>query len=168
LDEDCDYGQIKYSYITQHILADYGFVEGYPRRFIFHVDTQGTKRYRREYLVVEIDEDPNDPTKRVLEWHFRTPSDAQVHWIHDQLDRLKDMKYAMDKGLRALPKGHERSTIEAYYLAYREALQLAFAHRDDDVSQNTHFPKLHEDDEEEEEEEEEANADDDVEAGDEL
>jgi hypothetical protein len=154
LDEDCDYGQMKYSYITQHILGDYGFVEGYPRRFMFHIDASGDKRHRSEYLVAEIDEDPNDPNHRTFEWHFRTPSDAQLHWIHDQSSRLKDMKPVMDKGLKALPKGHERNTIQAFYLAYQEALQLAFDHRDDDVSQNTNFPQLEDEEEDDEKGEE--------------
>lgn len=138
---------------------DYGFVEAYPRRFVFHVDAEGGYRRKAEFLTVEIDEDPEDPSKRTFDWHFRTPTDAQIHWINTQLNRLKDMEYNMEKGLEALPEGHEKTTILNYYLAYREALQLAFAHRNDKVSKNTHFPKFDFDDDEE---------DDDEEDGDEL
>lgn len=34
LDDDCSFGAIKYEYVTQHLLRDYGFVEWYPRRWI--------------------------------------------------------------------------------------------------------------------------------------
>lgn len=129
---------------------DYGFVEGYPRRFVFHVDDEGGKRNRAEFLVVEIDEDPNDSSKKLFEWHFRAPSHAQLHWIRHQLARLKGMENKMEKGLEELPEGHERSTIEAYYNAYMEALELAMVHKDDEESDNTSFPDLEDDEEEEE------------------
>ncbi|KAG7366650.1 SET methyltransferase domain containing protein [Nitzschia inconspicua] len=171
LDEDCNYGRIKYSYITQHILMDYGFVEAYPRRFIFHVDAKGTDRNNKQFLIVEIDEDPEDPTKRTFEWHFRKPTDAQLHWIYNQLSRLKDMEFTMEEGLKALPDGHEKDTILAFYLAYREAFQLAMVHKDDDVSDNTFYPELpdeHEEEHDHEHEEEHDEEDDEEEDGDEL
>lgn len=140
LDLDCDYGRIKYGYITQHILMDYGFVEGYPRRFSFHVDQQGGKRRQDDFLVVEIDEDPDHPGTNILDWHFATPTPAQLEWISRQLQRLESMEDTIQTGLADLTSDHEKNTIDTYYRAYKEAFELALAHKDDPVSTKTSFP----------------------------
>lgn len=147
---------------------DYGFVEGYPRRFIFHVDSNGNYMNRGDFLLVEIDEDPEDPTKRTFDWHFRVPTDAQLHWIYNQLSRLKDMESTMKKGLDALPEGHEKNTILSFYMAYREALQLSMAHKNDEVSKNTKYPELPEDYHDDDHDEDDDDEEDEDGGGDEL
>lgn len=137
LDEDCDGGRIKYTYITPQILMDYGFVEAYPRRFMFEVDSYGGKRNRNEYLIVEIDEDPDTPGKAVLEWHYNTPSEAQLDWISRQLKRLESLDDVVKKGLAEVTSEHEKYTLETFYNAYKEAFELALHHKEDEVSDRT-------------------------------
>jgi len=164
LDEDCDWGAIKYTYITQHILMDYGFVEAYPRRFIFHVDAQGTSRYEDDFLTVEIDEDPDDPSKHVLDWHYLRPTEAQLEWISNQLKRLESLEDTMKKGLTDLTSEHEKNTIETYYYAYKEAFELSLKHKDDEISNKTTIVY----DEDDDQEDEEGYDEDDDSEGDEL
>ncbi|KAL3893431.1 MAG: hypothetical protein SGARI_008178 [Bacillariaceae sp.] len=157
LDEDCDGGRIKYTYITPHILMDYGFVEAYPRRFLFEVDSHGGKRYENEFLIVEIDEDA-ETGKVALEWHFNTPSEAQLEWISRELKRLEATEESVKSGLAAVTSEHEKYTLETLYNAYKEAFELSLHHKEDDVSERTTIW----------EEEEEEDDDDDDEEGEEL
>jgi len=157
LDEDCQYGAIKYTYVTPNILMDYGFVEGYPRRFTFEVDEQGLEIEEREFLTVEIDEDPHTTVNKqhpiVLDWHYRIPTLAQLAWISKQLKRLEALEEYMNKGLSELTAEHEKNTIETYYNAYKEALELALKHKDDEVSRKTTVVRDSDEDEDDIEEE---------------
>jgi hypothetical protein len=153
LDEDCDGGRIKYTYITPHILMDYGFVEAYPRRFLFEVDSHGGKRFRQEYLIVEIDEDPENPDKAALEWHYNTPNEDQLEWIARQLKRMELIEDLVKRGLVDVTSEHEKNTLETFYNAYKEAFELALHHQEDEVSSRTTVFDEEEDDEGDEGEE---------------
>ena len=136
LDTTCDYGAIMYDYVTPHILMDFGFVEMYPRRFIFHVDSQGNKRYSDEYLYVEIDEDSTEGQK-TFDWHYETPTEAQLDWIQTQLTRLEGLDEYIQKETEKLSSDHEKGTIRTFHEAYKEAFRLALQHKDDEVSTKT-------------------------------
>jgi hypothetical protein len=126
-----------YNYVTQHIFVEYGFVEALPRRWVFHVDTEGGNRWRDEFLIVEVDDDPEDSTKLTFDWHYDTPTEEQIEWIEEQLERLQKLDDALKKGVEKLKSEHEKFTITEYHRAYKEALQLALDHQDDEVSEKT-------------------------------
>jgi uncharacterized protein YaaR (DUF327 family) len=150
LDEACNFGAIMYDYVTPHIVKDYGFVEAYPRRFIFHVDSQGSQRYQEEFLYVEVDED--DSGKKLFDWHFITPSKQQLEWIQNQLSRLEGLEDYIQKETDKLKSDHERNTIRTFHEAYKEAFKLALEHKDDEVSTKTvHFDNEEDYDDEDEE-----------------
>jgi len=138
-EETCSFGAIKYDYVTQHILKDYGFVEAYPRRFLFHVDANGEEYDEDQYLSVEIDEDSEDPSKRVFDWHFLTPSEAQLQWIRRQLKHLLSVEEEVEKGAEELTSEHEKNTILTFHRAYKEAFELSLIHKDDPVSTKTTY-----------------------------
>ena len=127
-----------YEYVTPHILKDYGFVEAYPRRWIFQVDKNGKKRDAEEFLYVEIDEEEVDSGKKlVFDWHYDTPNEAQVEWIERQLKRLRGLDSVVKDGVESLSSSHEKFTITEYHRAYKEVMELALEHKDDEVSKKT-------------------------------
>ena len=131
---------------------DYGFVEAYPRRFIFRVDSYGEKRRENEFLIVEIDEDPETPGKIVLEWHFNTPSEDQLEWIDYQLKRMESLEEVVKESLPEITSEHEKHTVEAFYRAYKEAFELALKHKEDEVStRTTVFDEFEEEEEDDDE-----------------
>lgn len=123
-DTDCE--GLKYTYITPSILADYGFVEQYPRRFRLILDS--------EDLVAEVDEDETSGEK-FLTWPLgRRPTMEELNYIVAQLKRLIELESYVETGLAMLESNHERSVIETYYSAYIEVLELAVAYHDVDDS----------------------------------
>merc|ERR1712238_324062 len=89
MDEDCDYGEIKYTYLTPHILKDYGFVELYPRRWSLGGGGGGGGH---KGLIGEIDEDPLNNGKKTFQWIFETPNQKDIERLTHQLQRLQKME----------------------------------------------------------------------------
>lgn len=136
-DLDCE--DIKYTYVTQHILVDYGFVEDYPRRWMFEIHKDGIEADGDiddedfETFVADVDEDPETPGKITLKWHFATPNELQVPVIEEDLKKLKSMEDQVTKGVASLSSDHEKKTILDLYHGYIEVFELALIHRDDEV-----------------------------------
>eukprot|EP00532_Pseudo-nitzschia_australis_P004846 CAMPEP_0168188090 /NCGR_PEP_ID=MMETSP0139_2-20121125/15423_1 /TAXON_ID=44445 /ORGANISM="Pseudo-nitzschia australis, Strain 10249 10 AB" /LENGTH=1330 /DNA_ID=CAMNT_0008110427 /DNA_START=98 /DNA_END=4090 /DNA_ORIENTATION=- len=125
-DDDCQ--GLKYKYLTSHILADYGFVEQYPRRFAMEEDAE---------LVAEVDVDEATGEK-FLSWPLeKHPTLDQLNFIVAQLKRLHAMDDFVSNTTSYLDSNHERGVIKDYYDAYKEVLELAVAYRDGDSSANS-------------------------------
>jgi len=161
MDEDCDYGEIKYLYDTQHIYSDYGFVELYPRRWRL-----GSARFNNNYkpmddeqgVIAEIDQDL-ETGKKTFQWIFETPTEATIHWISEQLARLKKIEPKVRQRIEEHLKNHHRQqqqqqnsevggmhphimhfniehesgSLLELYEGYLEVLELALEHKDDPV-----------------------------------
>jgi hypothetical protein len=157
MDKDCEYGEIKYVYLTQSIFKDYGFVELYPRRWRL-----GSARYdkniepidNKQGLIGEIDEEVDDDgvTIKTFKWVFDTPNEESIQWIEDKLNRLtkieSNVRNDIDKHRRqkqTIEKDyntrdvifnidHEVDSLLELYEGYIEVLQLAIKHQNDPVS----------------------------------
>jgi hypothetical protein len=131
LDRDCD--DIKYTYVTPHILADYGFVDAYPKRWMFEIPVGGGAEEHYDVFVVDVDENA-ETGKPALKWNFRKPTEAhQWAWIEKQLERLKGMEAEVMQSAASLSSSHEKNTILDLFNGYKEAFELALIHRDDEV-----------------------------------
>ena len=131
MDEDCEYGEIKYTYVTQQILQDYGFVELYPRRWTLGPD--------ENEVTAEIDE-LEDGTKQ-FQWIFRTPDSDGLEWIATQLERLQNMEPKLRADAEKHRKrgtdsassyniDHEVDTLLEFHEGYIEVLTLALQNKD--------------------------------------
>ena len=112
------------TYVLQHILRDFGFVEQYPRRWIF--------RPAGWDLVFELDE--KDSGELEVRWlqDERTwgppetwKEETVLRYFRGHLQRLKDLGQHVAEGLEKLKSRHERDTIEEFYQAKMTALQHA-------------------------------------------
>jgi len=157
MDEDCDYGEIKYTYLTPHILKDYGFVELYPRRWRLGGGGGGGGH---KGLIGEIDEDPLNNGKKTFQWIFETPNQKDIEWLTHQLQRLQKMedkvRTQIEKHRKSSKKrssnssnhedtneehdedmrfniAHEAETLVELYEGYVEVLHLAIEHQHDAV-----------------------------------
>merc|ERR1719491_2344458 len=163
MDEDCDYGEIKYTYLTPHILKDYGFVELYPRRWRLSGGGGGGDKG----LIGEVDEDPMNPGKKTFQWIFDTPNQKNIEWLTQQLQRLQEMEEHVRTQIEThrhrrrteeeerkssrrrsssdnneenennedmrFNIAHEAETLVELYEGYVEVLQLAIEHQHDPV-----------------------------------
>jgi len=143
MDEDCEYGEIKYTYLTQHIFKDYGFVELYPRR------------WRLGGLICEVDEDPMNSGEKTFKWIFDTPNKKNIEWLTHKLNRLQEIeskvrtkidKHRRQKDMKSRNNDndddddkmtfnieHEADTLLELFEGYVEVLQLALEHQNDSV-----------------------------------
>jgi hypothetical protein len=149
MDATCGFGEWKYEINTQWIFVEFGFVELYPRRFVFDVDLAKTDTNYHQELTFEITtEHPNDEnSKRIFKWIAETPDEKSVAWMRKELARLKSIETRVRKEVSELERvlleegggstvhnvEHERDTILEYYEAYLEAFELALEHKDDPV-----------------------------------
>eukprot|EP00978_Attheya_sp_CCMP212_P008022 scaffold18709_cov50-Attheya_sp.AAC.1 len=158
MDEDCEYGAIKYEYDTQQIYSEYGFVELYPRRWrlgLARLDDDS-----EQGIIAEIDQDL-ETGKKTFQWIFETPTEATIHWISEQLARLKKIEPNVRQRIEEHLKNHHRQqqqehqqinddggkhqhimhfniehesgSILELYEGYLEVLELALEHKDDPV-----------------------------------
>jgi hypothetical protein len=124
-DEDCE--GLKYSYVTQNILSDYGFVEQYPRRWKLGPRDSG----ELYFAEVDIDETTGEV---VLNWPFeKRPDLDDLQWLRSELRRLRKLDDEVAKGVATLDSEHERNVISEYHRGYKEVLALAIAYREDDT-----------------------------------
>mmetsp|Transcript_27718 Transcript_27718/g.59242 ORF Transcript_27718/g.59242 Transcript_27718/m.59242 type:complete len:437 (-) Transcript_27718:340-1650(-) len=143
LDNDCDWGEMKYSYLTQNIFMDYGFLEMYPRRWLLGLEDDGNDE-RLERVIAEVDQDLESGEK-TFRWIFERPGKQAINWITEQLDRLRDIEieFALDvakhKKKTAKLAGssfnieHEAASLLEIYEGYVEILEMALEHKDDPV-----------------------------------
>lgn len=134
MDHDCDFGEIKYDYLTAQIFADYGFVELYPRRWKLDSENQE--------IIAEVDQDL-ETGKKSFKWIFETPSDGTIAWITVQLERLKRIapqsaniigKHKHEwVGAKHNNIEHEADSMTELLEGYLEVLQMALKHKDDPV-----------------------------------
>ena len=113
LDEDC-WG-IAHIFTMPQLLAIYGFVEQYPRRF--NIGTQF------DAPVFELD-DEDDEAEVKITWLDGEPKEEDLDWFRDQLGRLQELKVAVMDSLEDL-ESHEQNTIHTYYQTMLEGLELA-------------------------------------------
>ena len=140
MDETCGFGKWRYSTSTQYIFGQYGFVELYPRRWIFDVYDGDTLH---QLLNCEVTTDPSDDTKMVFQWIFTKPTELSIVWMEKQLARLKSIESLVKTELSELESKvgsdaiynieHEREQILEYYEVYIEVLELALEHQNDQV-----------------------------------
>jgi len=130
MDHDCDFGELKYEYLTQPIFKDYGFLEFYPRRWKLAPEGQE--------IVAEIDQDLVTGEK-TFQWIFEQPDNKTMVWISKQLDRLKELApqavrvIAQHKletvGEKHQNIAHEADSMKELFDGYMEVLQMALNHR---------------------------------------
>ena len=138
--QDIDCQDLKYEYMTPHILLDYGFVEVYPRRWPINYDDDG------EIMVLEIYQNETTGRKYAV-WPFAENDIPltleELNWIHAQLTRLRELANTvivddekdtksttwLDEVL-ALENKHEREMILDYYEGYKEAFAMAIQYRE--------------------------------------
>ena len=136
MDEDCAWGEMQYTYLTQQIYVDYGFLELYPRRWLLGTDESD--------VIAEVDQDLRTGRKS-FKWIFETPSEAIFQWISHQLKRLRSIdanvrdriskhrtKGAGGKALRHNIQ-HEADSLVELYEGYIEILEMALEHKDGDI-----------------------------------
>jgi len=111
-DEDCD--GIAHSYTLQSIVADYGFVEQYPRRFTFEIFD--------EVIVFEVD--VNERNEMNLIWLEQEPATRHLNWMKSQLKRLNSIKETIIGKSKALPE-FEKELIIAFHKALTSGLEEA-------------------------------------------
>eukprot|EP00534_Pseudo-nitzschia_fraudulenta_P014541 CAMPEP_0201239892 /NCGR_PEP_ID=MMETSP0852-20130820/27142_1 /ASSEMBLY_ACC=CAM_ASM_000632 /TAXON_ID=183588 /ORGANISM="Pseudo-nitzschia fraudulenta, Strain WWA7" /LENGTH=499 /DNA_ID=CAMNT_0047535493 /DNA_START=7 /DNA_END=1506 /DNA_ORIENTATION=- len=141
MDDTCGMGSITYTYSTQAIFGDYGFVELYPRRWRMNAEED-------DEFVVEVSTDSNDDTKKVLRWIYDAPTKENILWVEEELVRLRSIESRVREGVNDLERvllgegqkntihniDHERDTIIEFYEAYIEVFELALKHKDDPVA----------------------------------
>lgn len=130
LDTDCD--GLFYSYGTQEILSDYGFVEQFPQRWIF--DNFPSFEEEMQTIVFELDvetiQDPYDPSKLKEElqvtWHSDfLPDLMMINVMQSHLDRLEGMRVEVENDVATLSSGHEQCAVLEYFNSLQTALQQA-------------------------------------------
>ena len=131
-DQTC-YGQ-EYTYTTQHIFGDYGFVELFPQRWRFNTTADGS-----EILLFDIEErfdgnnsninsninDDKNYDKYIVRWIFGTPKEEQMEWLEIHLMRLYRMRDSVMFKANRLDDSHEANMAIEYYKALIRALELA-------------------------------------------
>lgn len=117
-----DCGNRHQTYGTPDIFRDYGFVEGYPQRWIF-----------RDYdLAFEITDDgPNngvaDETNLKLKWFpHQEPDPESINYMIGEVKYLQssEVKKYMDEANPSIPD-HELDTIRQYVEAFKKAFAFA-------------------------------------------
>ena len=167
---DCTDSRYSMELVLQHNLRDYGFVEQYPRRWMF-------RPFKRD-LVYELD--LNETTGKIeVTWlsksrtvrkgeRNKSPWGPPETWDEDeevmkylraQLERLKGMSEDLYGGVAELESEHERDTIVEFYEAMvaaleegiRSALEIQDAHgmgnlchQNDDATCQPHYDDLEE------------------------
>jgi spermidine synthase len=119
---DCD--GYAYTYVTPHILREFGFVEEYPQRWLF-----------RDSISIEIDQVEDDQPDGTLhlEWISDRPSLGELNYMRGHLRRLENMKEEVHEIVPQLESRHERDTILQYYNSLTKALELAIWDEDPDL-----------------------------------
>jgi len=114
---NCTDSSYELSQVTQHILRDFGFVEQYPRRWLFHPDEKDV------VFEVDVKEGTADGELQV-NWLSGNPkSEVNLRYFRGHLRRLKEMEgYVLD-AVKDLASDHERETILEFYRAKMTALQ---------------------------------------------
>jgi len=111
-DYDCE--DMAHSYTLPSMVADYGFVEQYPRRFNFETPD--------DTLVFDLDIDDNEKVQ--LAWISEPPDLYQMNWLRSHLHRLRNLVDVVAHGVEELPS-HEKDLITEYYKALTSALEHA-------------------------------------------
>jgi len=125
-DHDCE--GMAHSYTLPSMVADYGFVEQYPRRFNFYTPDEDD-----DMLVFELDIDDNDEVE--LEWLSPPPEVHQVNWLRSHLRRLRNLVDVVSQGAEDLPL-YEKDLITDYYEALVSALEYALLFADPEEEDN--------------------------------
>ena len=125
LDSTCP--DIDKTYVTQHIFAQYGFVEQFPQRFAFHTGHDTDELYG---MVFELDvpDDNSSTDTYVVRWLSEgSPNHGQLAWMQDQYHRLTNVSSMQEITKRAqqLPIESERNAILEYHQALVTALWQA-------------------------------------------
>ena len=138
---NCTDSQYPTTYVAQHIMRDFGFVEQYPQRWQF----QPLERF---HMVFDVDEREPEAEAEAAEdkrlfvtwvhsiigaiedggppddWSDFT-RDVAVRYFSAHLQRLEGLKNFVTDGVSHLESSHERETITEFYEALVTAMQLA-------------------------------------------
>lgn len=101
--QDLDCEGIKDTYTIPRMLADFGFVEQYPRRLAVSLTM--------DIPTFELDED--EAGKVVLSWLLEEDDKVEkeaVDWFYQQYERLKGLEVRIQEDLKGL-EGHEQDSI---------------------------------------------------------
>ena len=135
-----DCGDRSINYGTPELLRDYGFVEQYPRRFVFH----------DQNMAFDIDivyTSGGSPTKQTsLNWTnaYPVPDEEALHFLVQQVQRLKDLN-ATDFTIRSPDVPEVEWEVTTQYLeALVAAMESAIARAQ---SEGTEATKCSDDDE---------------------
>lgn len=133
MDDDCNWGEMQYKYLTHHIFVDYGFLELYPRRWELGP--------RNNEVIAEVDQDLQTGEK-VFKWIFETPSTAALQWISKHLERLRNIETKVHQSVsnHRITTGkthqnieHEADSLLELHEGYVEILEMALQHKDDSI-----------------------------------
>jgi spermidine synthase len=129
---DIDCQGLFYIYGTVEILADYGFVEDYPQKWIWR--SVPFLEHNEPNLVMGLDRiaapDPYYPQNQTeqfqVTWHTDARPDLQVVAVMSgHLKVLEEMESFVQEATEALSSNHERYTIQKFYKSLRLFLQHA-------------------------------------------
>lgn len=131
LDSDC--AGLKYEYVTQNILMDYGFLENYPRRWTINYNED-------DPMILEVYQNETTGEKYAV-WPFAQDTLPlgvdELNWIRAQLTRLRAMEGYLKKEVQELQSDHERGVLLDYHAGYMEAFEMAIQYREEGIKKNT-------------------------------
>ena len=130
--EDCSNRKLHYG--TPELLRDYGFVERFPQRWVFH--DQGVifdldQRYDEngqlnpEILLSWVEGYKHDPKTREHKLHKYKLTEERLTFFTQQLKRLESLGETVFKQQDPNIPDHEWQTLSEFHEAYTTAIRLA-------------------------------------------
>uniref|UniRef100_A0A7S4MRE5 PABS domain-containing protein n=1 Tax=Odontella aurita TaxID=265563 RepID=A0A7S4MRE5_9STRA len=136
------------TFVTQHILKEFGFKQQYPQRWFLHHphgdddDDSSDDDNDDVELIFELneitrsngayDESGTSGTEHRLEimWISEEPNTYELNELRGQLKRVRSLDDWVQEGVNSLESDYERSVIVDFYQALTTALELAILNAD--------------------------------------
>uniref|UniRef100_A0A7S4MR63 PABS domain-containing protein n=1 Tax=Odontella aurita TaxID=265563 RepID=A0A7S4MR63_9STRA len=132
-----------HSYVAQHILKDYGFVEQFPQRWGFRGGDDGDVVFELNEMTSGNGTKDGDAAKTPgrgeeleLTWLSAEPNTYELNeLLRGQLERVRHLDEWVQEGIESLTGGNERDVIIDFYQALTTALELAILNADKTYTQ---------------------------------
>ena len=124
-------------YVLPYIFNDFGFVEQYPRRWIF----SDPAHYEPD-LVFELDQDSDTKDQLHLKWLSREPSARRIMFLRGHLTRLEELDDYVSEQLQKIESNYERNSSIEYYQGLIKALKHALWASEDKQRITSQFDEL--------------------------
>jgi len=147
---------LQYTYDTGNLMADAGFVEEYPRRFIIELNPFEMEKLHLNFdLIFDIDVDQETVEKtltKIKEPDERNELLYELGIFHSSKKRFNALKREVDHHTKKMEL-YEKNVIVDFHGAYQEAFALLWKHRNDPVSigKNVNVTSSDDDDDEQQE-----------------